>query len=148
MTSVEQKLKELNKEYQLVYQHSDANVYVVGESMVCELISPYVTIEKFQELFGELSKIVEKYGISKFVFDKRSLRTFHQPSMEWYFVYWKEQMYQKGLKSHRKILPVGLDWFADAVKAGREFIREKHPDCIAFKLDMKYVDSIEEGLNS
>ncbi len=146
MTSVEKTLIDLGKEYKLLHQTPEANVYVTGSSMICELLVPYVTIEKFQELFSKLSTIVAEYKIDKFIFDKRSLRTFHQPSMEWYFTVWKEEMYKLGLNKHRKILPVGQDWFAEAVHAGREFIREKYPDCIAFKLDMQYVDSIEEGL--
>jgi hypothetical protein len=148
MTHVETTLKELNKDYQLVHKQPEAAVFIVGNAMICELLVPYITIEKFQELFAALSDIVVKFGIVKFIFDKRSLRTFHQPSMEWYFVFWKEEMYKKGLTIHRKILPVDKDWFAEAVLAGREYIKEKYPDCIAFKLDMAYVNSVEEGLNN
>jgi hypothetical protein len=36
--------------------------------------------------------------IEKIILDKRALHVFHQPSLEWYYVVWKEQMHAYGLR--------------------------------------------------
>jgi hypothetical protein len=105
-----------------------------------------VSIEVFQSSFLECSKIIADQGIRKFIFDKRSLRAFHQPSMEWYFVVWKQEMYHKwDLRQHRKILPVE-SWFQKCVEAGRSQIEQKYPNHIFNDLDIRYTSSIDEAL--
>ena len=92
---------------------------------------------QFVSEFTEISKI------SHFIFDKRSLRTFHQPSMEWYFAIWKPSLKHKGLVNHYKILPE-LEWFSKAVEAGKHEIFEKYGKDILSGISVTYINTIEE----
>src|SRR5688572_22596218 len=65
----------------------------------------YIPIDQFKSIFNEITHWAEHFKIRKLIFDKRQLTVFHQPSMEWYFVDWKERMYDSGLTRHVKILP-------------------------------------------
>ena len=81
------------------------------------------------------------------VFDKRALKVFHQPSMVWYFVEWKEEMYSKGLTKHRKILPRD-PVFRECVKLGRENLSKENPSAKYHELDIQYKNSIQEAIDS
>ncbi len=116
------------------------------KALVCQTQAPYLSIEVFRSNFLQCSEIIGESNISKFVFDKRSLRAFHQPSMEWYFVVWKQEMYATwGLRQHRKILPAE-PWFRTCVEAGRSEIEKKFPDNIFGQLDILYASTLEEAL--
>lgn len=115
------------------------------QTIICELLSDYVPIEDFKIAFGEIGQIVKSGDFEKFIFDKRSLRAFHQPTMEWYFIFWKKEMLQYGLKTHRKILP-SEKWFEKMVHIAKEQILQSYPDHIIDQLDIKYCDSIEEAI--
>ena len=116
--------------------------------ILCELKSEYVPIEHFKDTFYKISELVKKGINGKFIFDKRSLRAFHQPSMEWYYVVWKKDMYQHGLAKHRKILPKEA-WFRKSVEIARnEMIRAYPNDPVLDKLDIRYCESIEEALEN
>src|SRR6478752_2619536 len=83
-------------------------IYTVQEFpsvAVVEATSSYIPIEQFKEAFNHIGELVKHEQITKLIFDKRKLSVFHQPSMEWYFVDWKEKMFNDGLKTHRKLLP-------------------------------------------
>lgn len=113
--------------------------------ILMEVKAPYIPIETFMALFNELSPLIKQHGIKKFIFDKRKMTTFHQPSMEWYFIEWKQKMYEYGLSVHRKILP-DADWFAKCVEAGRAQILKDYPDNIIHKLDIRYCKSVAEAI--
>ena len=132
----------------LVYEKPYGKVYIMKPEkvMICVLLDDYVPIRKFKEIFNAMTDFVKEYGIKKFIFDKRHLRAFHQPSMEWYFVDWKMEMYELGLDKHRKILPKGQDWFRDAVDAGRDRIMRKHPNLELDKLDIQYRNGVDEAI--
>lgn len=132
----------------LVFEKKYGKVYIVEEykAMICVLTKDYVPIKKFKKIFNAMTDYVDKYGIERFIFDKRYLRAFHQPSMEWYFVEWKQELYEMGLSVHRKILPKGEVWFKDAVDAGRARIQQKHPDLDLSKFDIAYRESVMEAL--
>lgn len=116
--------------------------------VLCEARSDYIPVEEFKELFYKNAEAIEKVGGKKFIFDKRCLRAFHQPSMEWYCVEWKKEMYERfGLEVHRKILPEE-EWFQRAVEAGLQDIRQQYEDHPLDLLDIAYVDSIEEALRT
>lgn len=53
--------------------------------ILCTLLVDYVPITDFKAIFNKITKIVKEGNYNKFIFDKRALRAFHQPSMEWYF---------------------------------------------------------------
>lgn len=133
--------------FELDFENEEGRVLTSSEGIVlCEARSDYIPIDSFKELFYKNSEAIEKVGASKFIFDKRRLMAFHQPSMEWYCVEWKGAMYREhGLEVHRKILPEE-EWFRKAVEAGLNDIREKYSDHPLDELDIAYVDSIEEAL--
>ena len=70
---------------------------------------------------------------------------FHQPSMEWYFVEWKEKMYNHGLKTHRKILPKDAV-FRQSVKIGRDKINREYPQGKFHKMDIQYFETLDEAI--
>ena len=133
-----------------VFESEYAKVHLVEghKVLVCEALKEYIPIENFKYVFLSMAPLIKQHQIDKFIFDKRSLRAFHQPSMEWYFIEWKKQMLEIGLKVHRKILPENLAWFEQAVHAGRAKIKKDFPDHIIDKLDIQYRKSIEEAISS
>lgn len=130
------KLK-LKTEYASLYINEDLKL------ALCVADEEYIPIESFKSLFIEVSKLLSETKIVNFVFDKSKLRTFHQPSMEWYFAIWKPNMREKGLVNHYKILPK-LEWFVKAVEAGKWEIFQKYGKDIVKGIDIYYVDSISQ----
>ncbi len=132
----------------LVKSFKTAKIEIVEESpeiAIATATVPYIHIKDFKDLFHGIGEIVKELGIKKLVFDKRELTTFHQPSMEWYFVDWKEEMYDLGLRTHRKILPDD-QVFKMAVKMGRKEIQEKYPDGKFQLMDIQYRNTVEEAV--
>ena len=129
------------------YNSRFARIYYAEEPkiIVCELKSEYVPIEHFKDTFYHISELVKSGVNQKFVFDKRSLRAFHQPSMEWYFLTWKKEMLGYGLRIHRKILP-DEPWFKKSVLIARDHIDRDHPDNVIDQLDIQYYDTLKEAL--
>jgi len=109
---------------------------------VCIAESEYIPIDNFRAIFISISILIKDYSIKHLVFDKRKLRTFNQPSMEWYFAIWKPIVKNKGLTNHYKILP-DLDWFIKAVEAGKHEILKKYSNDILNGISINYVNSIE-----
>lgn len=114
---------------------------------VVEALATYIPIEQFKEIFMAIGDLVKKEKITKLVFDKRKLTVFHQPSMEWYFVEWKEKMYDLGLKVHRKILPKD-DVFRQSVKIGREKINSLYPNGKFKLMDIGYAETLEDAIKN
>lgn len=112
---------------------------------VVEATSSYIPIEQFKEVFNYIGELVKTERISKLVFDKTKLSVFHQPSMEWYFVEWKEQMFAEGLNIHRKVLPKD-EVFRQSVKIGREKIHKIFPNGKYHKMDIQYAETLEEAI--
>ncbi|GAB2616458.1 hypothetical protein [Belliella aquatica] len=133
--------------FKLIFEERDARVFASQEKgiVICELLSDYVPIDNFKSIFLRISEIVKQGGFTKFIFDKRALRAFHQPSMEWYFLHWKNEMLEYGLQKHRKILPAEK-WFEKMVMIAKEQIMRNNPDNIIELLDISYCDSIEEAI--
>ncbi|GAA4825764.1 hypothetical protein [Algivirga pacifica] len=124
-----------------------ADLYLVEgqHTFVCISTKEYIPYADFQEMFREIGKEVIKRKITKFVFDKTSLRNFHQPSMEWYTVGWKSAMKDHGLSVYRKILP-RLEWFEDAVRNGRAQIMRDYPDFDFSQFDIQYRHALEHAI--
>ena len=133
--------------FDLVFEERDAKVFANREEriVVCQLLSEYVPIDNFKNIFLKISEIIKQGGYKKFIFDKRSLRAFHQPSMEWYFLHWKNEMLEYGVNQHRKILPPEK-WFEKMVMIAKEQILKNNPTNVIEKLDIKYCNSIEEAI--
>lgn len=115
------------------------------EVAIVEAAASYIPIEQFKEIFAAIGDLVKEKKITKLIFDKRKLTVFHQPSMEWYFVEWKEQMFELGLKTHRKILPQD-EVFKQSVKIGREKIKANHPLGKYLQMDIRYADTLEDAI--
>lgn len=145
-----QVLPTLSYNYQTVIEKDYGKVFLLQNEkiLICELTQEYVPIEDFRTIFSETVPIIEKYKIEKFIFDKQNLRVFHQPSMEWYFVTWKQQIYEKGLSIHRKILPHDQPAFNLAVEAGRAKIMSEYKNTIIHLLDIQYKNTIIEAIES
>ncbi|WP_114751837.1 hypothetical protein [Pleomorphovibrio marinus] len=134
--------------FDLSFEERYAKVFVNHEDgiVICVLLADYVPIEDFKLTFDKISEIIKKGKIQKFIFDKRALRAFHQPSMEWYFLVWKKEMLQYGLSIHRKILP-DEKWFEKMVMIAKEQIMANNPSNIVDKLDIKYCDTLEDAIH-
>lgn len=115
------------------------------ELAICVADEEYIPIEQFKKTFESVSRLSEQFSVSSFLFDKRKLRTFHQPSVEWYFSVWKPAMREKGLCRHYKILP-DLAWFVKAVEAGRHEIYQKFGKDIVSGISIDYLQSPEEAV--
>lgn len=110
-----------------------------------EANASYIPIEQFKEAFHAMEELIIKKKINKLIFDKRQLSVFHQPSMEWYFVEWKEKMADYGLVNHIKILPQD-EVFCQSVKIGREQINKKYPQARFRQLYIQNASSVEEAV--
>jgi hypothetical protein len=140
--------QDLLNQFTLCFSSPYAHIYQGGDSksLICQLQLSYIAIEDFKQLFARCSALLQEQPAERFIFDKRSLRAFHQPSMEWYFVHWKQEVYRNsGLRVHRKILPYAA-WFKTCVEAGRHEIAKKYPDTRFDMLDIQYASSIAEAL--
>lgn len=135
------------RDFEVVFEEKYTRVLANAELkiVICELLADYIPIEDFKEAFRQIGEIVKAGNYEKFIFDKRSLRAFHQPTMEWYFIHWKKDMLAYGLKTHRKILPAEK-WFEKMVQIAKAQILQNYPDNIIDQLDIKYCDSIEEAI--
>jgi hypothetical protein len=112
---------------------------------LCTVTTPYVPMAEFQLLFKKISELVKQEKITKFIFDKRQMTTFHQPSMEWYHLIWKQEMYAQGLRAHRKLLP-NDPLFEQSVQTGRRKIARENPDFDFEKFNIVYCKTIEEAI--
>ncbi|NJL11931.1 MAG: hypothetical protein HC913_02265 [Microscillaceae bacterium] len=144
--------RNVNAEYDdlpLLHKSGQASLfeYTPGNALVLRADANYIPMDEFQKLFEEIREQVNKTGANKLVFDKRHLRVFHQPSMEWYFVHWKEQMYFRGLRVHRKILP-NDPLFVQSVKIAREKLNHLYPQGKFQQMDIQYVQTLSEAFLS
>ncbi len=133
--------------FEVAFEQRYTRVLVSNEqkTIICELLTDYIPIEDFKLAFGQIGEIVKAGNFEKFIFDKRSLRAFHQPTMEWYFIFWKREMLEYGVKTHRKILPAEK-WFEKMVQIAKAQILQTYSDNIIDQLDIRYCDSIEEAI--
>lgn len=140
----------MTKKMTLEKEFKHAKIYLVPgreEVAVVEATAGYIPLEPFKEIFNYIGELAEKKKLTKLIFDKRKLSVFHQPSMEWYFVEWKEKVFEAGLTTHRKILPPD-DVFRQSVRIGREKISKAFPSKKFNQMDIRYAESVEEALSN
>ena len=139
---------EVRDSYQLVQAFDYADVYLLKDQpvLVIEATSTYIPVDEFKKIFIKATTVVQEHEIRKVIFDKRALEVFHQPSMEWYFTAWKEEVLNHGMNIHRKLLPNDFA-FRQSVKIGRMRISEKYPDLRTDEMDIQYAESLEEAVN-
>jgi hypothetical protein len=146
----EQALIEAN--FTLEYQDRWGQIFVSKKRnptiMMCKILTPYVLEEDFKKLVMQCTTVAQKTGCDKYIFDKRALKTFHQPSMEWYYVYWKPYMYKEfQLKKHRKLFLME-EWWLKCIEIGRNQIYKKYPNSICHSLDIKVSRDLEDAINN
>lgn len=128
------------------FKHVELLVWKEKKILLIRATATYIPMEEFKEVFTKASEIIGKERLTKTIFDKTKLTVFHQPSMEWYFVEWKEELFVKyGLKMHRKILPAD-NVFVQSVKLGRMKIEKNYPNGKYKELDIQYAKSVEEAV--
>lgn len=139
---------EVRDSYQLVQTFDFADLYLLKNQpiLVVEATDSYIPIEEFKKIFAKAAEAVRENKVQKVIFDKRELTVFHQPSMEWYFTDWKEEMLNEGMKTHRKLLPSDFA-FRQSVKIGRMKIAEKYTNLRMDEMDIQYVESLEEAVS-
>ncbi len=145
-----QEVQLLNMYFRLQWENNFGRIYASqNRILICEIKSSYVPFEEFQILINTCEQVIASIGgCVKFIFEKRALRSFHQPSMEWYYTVWKPKMYQQyGLGIHRKLFPQEK-WFLKCIEAGRHEIRTKFPTSIANSLDVRVCMTLEEAMNT
>ncbi|MFT4738636.1 MAG: hypothetical protein ACI8QD_001430 [Cyclobacteriaceae bacterium] len=136
--------------FEQIFTNEFGSGYINEEEGAIALVAEadYIPIKNFKQLFEMLADEIESNPVySKFIFDKRALRTFHQPSMKWYFMEWKTKMIIYGLNKHYKILP-DLGYFKKAVEAARKPLLKKYPQEILSKLSIEYCDDVESALKA
>ena len=129
-----------------VLEHRHGAIYYDPEHRVVLLKAraSYLPYEHFLHFLQTIEQLAERQPVEAMIFDKSSLKIFHQPSMEWYHVVWKENMYQKGLRIYRKVLPPD-PLFKESVRIGRERIERENPGFQIGKFDIRYADSLQEA---
>lgn len=105
----------------------------------------YIPIEFFKNAFNQAAKFAQNKEWKYFIFDKSNLNVFHQPSMEWYYTKWKRKLLKHGISTHFKILPQEK-WFKASVEAGKDEIKDKHPDFDFSAFKVHYVSDVDEAL--
>lgn len=132
-----------------IFESEFAECYIHEEAktIACAMKVEYVPIQKFKETFEVIGDEVKSGQYEKFIFDKTSLRTFHQPSMKWYFTEWKTELVNYGLIKHFKILP-DIPWFKKSVEVARKPLIKNYPEEILSKLRIEYYDSVEEAFKA
>ncbi|PZR30340.1 MAG: hypothetical protein DI538_22840 [Azospira oryzae] len=128
------------------FRHASITLIRSNEpTLLVTATATYIPIDQFKTIFNEITSWVKEHGIRKLIFDKRQLTVFHQPSMEWYFVEWKEQLFDLGLTRHVKILPSD-EVFRQSVKIGRNKINEAFPNGRFHKMEILYAESVEQAV--
>jgi hypothetical protein len=115
--------------------------------LVVRASAGYIPLAAFREIFEYVTSIARQQPVSKIIFDKRSLTVFHQPSMEWYFLEWKEDMARYGVTRHRKLLPQDAA-FREAARIGKEALYQNYPNRKFQELDIRYASSMREAIDS
>ncbi len=132
---------------EVVFENPHVAVYLLPQArtVLCLARKAYLPHEVFVETYRQIEGLVPRYGIAKLVFDKQPLRIFNQASMIWYHVHWKQQMYEQGLTTYRKILPPDQA-FRLAVSICRTNLMKEHPGFDLSKFDIRYCKSLAEAL--
>lgn len=128
------------------YANKFASIFYlpIEKIAVCTATAPYIPMKDFQQLFEKASQLIKEENIEKFIFDKRKLSVFHQPSMEWYHVVWKEQMFAYGLHKYRKLVPDDKV-FEQSILTGKTLIKRKYPEFNFSKYDILYCQTLQEA---
>lgn len=127
-------------EADIFYDRTSATVLIITKIN-------FIPIEAFKAVFARASALMEEKEVNRVIFDKRSLTIFHQPSMEWYYLDWKQRMFNEHrLSRHDKILPKD-ELFRNSVARAREQIFKANPGHTIQKIKAVYFNNIQEALD-
>lgn len=127
---------------------AEADIYYQPQYAVAlvQTKANFIPMKSFQLLFNQVKELAAEQTVARVLFDKRSLTIFHQPSMEWYYLQWKDYMIKEySLLEHGKILPKD-DLFRQSVKQAREKIFSNNPLHGISRIDLLYFESLAEAL--
>lgn len=112
----------------------------------CTATAAYIPMAEFMDLFEKAGDIISHEHITKCIYDERNLVAFHQPSMEWFYLVWMENMYTHNLFSYRRLVPEDKYFEQQMIKGKRKLLRE-NPWYNLEKYDILYCASLEEAIN-
>ncbi len=128
-----------------------ASLYYAAHQQAVVIVTKveYISMDQFRELFSSVTSLIHIKRVQKLIFDKRSMKVFHQPSMEWYYTDWKTKMLANyGLRNHYKLLPNDM-LFRKSVDIGRAKIQNAAPEGSLLKeLNIRYFETLEEALDA
>ena len=128
------------------FEHSDIFLTEGKPILIIKASDSYIPIEEFKKLFARATELIREHKVQKIIFDKRRLQVFHQPSMEWYYVHWKDALLNEGVSLHRKLLPDD-QVFKKNVELGKAKIMEKYPRIRLEEMDIRYYDTLQEAID-
>lgn len=142
-------ISELNFSSVLEDKLADITYCDISHTAIITTKSEYLPMDSFRELFSKLADFMKAQPVKKLIFDKRSLKVFHQPSMEWYYLEWKTVMLDKyGLRHHYKILPKD-SLFRKSVEIGRnKILSNAQENSPLLQLNILYFESLDEALKA
>ena len=126
----------------------EADIFYDSASSTALVITKvnFIPMEAFKDVFTKVSDLVGEEKTRRVIFDKRSLTIFHQPSMEWYYLDWKRQMFEEfQLSRHDKILPKD-ELFQQSVEQARERIYQAHPNHSIQAIKATYFNNLQEAI--
>lgn len=129
------------------FKHCDLYLVENKAVLIIKATDTYIPIEEFKQAFEKATSLVKDRQIKKVIFDKRRMRVFHQPSMEWYYKDWKEGLLGLGMSTHRKLLPDD-EVFKKSVELGKAKINEKYPELRMSEMDIQYFDDLQEAIDN
>ncbi|MDF9800135.1 hypothetical protein OKW21_005398 [Catalinimonas alkaloidigena] len=128
------------------FKHCDLYLVENKPILIIKATDTYIPIEEFKQVFSKATELIREHQVRKVIFDKRRMKVFHQPSMEWYYKDWKEELLALEMKTHRKLLPDD-EVFKKSVELGKLKINEKYPGLRLSEMDIRYFDDLQEAID-
>jgi hypothetical protein len=124
-----------------------ASYIEIAKTIVCGIKNSYIRKDDFEKLFNLVAEESKIHGVEKIIFDKRQMKVFDQPSMVWYHLTIKENLFKSiGLKKYRKLLPTD-ELFRMSVEIGKTKIAREY-DFDFTKFDIQYCETIDEAFDT
>lgn len=123
-----------------------AEYYPSRKTILITAVNEYIPEADFKETFKAVTAFINGHKTEKIIFDKSHLQVFHQASMTWYHVEWKQDLRKRfDIIKHRKILPED-ELFEQSVQVGKDRIRSEHPEFSFEDFDIVYKNNLQEAL--
>ena len=117
-----------------------------NETAIVSIHGAYIPMTDYQQTLEKLGELVKQEKVQKLIVDARQLVAYHQPSVEWSFLNWKQEMRTHGLNSYRYVLP-NTGEYRRNLEHGIQKIRREHPNTdVLDRMDMAYCRSLEEAV--